>query len=89
MSIELPSRVKKGVVRVSPTTFDEALAALLALVGERVEVHVMDAGQTGARGLPAGGLRNTRHGLATLPLGARYWTKDVGDIGRGSGGDFD
>ena len=27
-------------------TFDEALAALLALVGERVEVHVMDAGET-------------------------------------------
>jgi hypothetical protein len=27
-------------------TFDQALAALLALVGERVEVHVMDAGQT-------------------------------------------
>jgi len=26
-------------------TFDEALAALLALVGERVEVHVMDAGE--------------------------------------------
>ena len=25
---------------------DEALAALLALVGERVEVHVMDAGET-------------------------------------------
>src|SRR6185503_13120830 len=29
-----------------PVTFDEALAALLALVGERVEVHVMDAGET-------------------------------------------
>jgi hypothetical protein len=27
-------------------TFDEALAALLALVGERVEVQVMDAGKT-------------------------------------------
>jgi hypothetical protein len=27
-------------------TFDEALATLLALVGERVEVHVMDAGPT-------------------------------------------
>jgi hypothetical protein len=27
-------------------TFDEALAALLALVGQRVEVHVMDAGAT-------------------------------------------
>jgi hypothetical protein len=27
-------------------TFDEALAALLALVGKRVEVHVMDAGET-------------------------------------------
>ena len=27
-------------------TFDEALTALLALVGERVEVHVMDAGET-------------------------------------------
>jgi hypothetical protein len=27
-------------------TFDEALAALLALVGERVAVHVMDAGET-------------------------------------------
>jgi hypothetical protein len=27
-------------------TFDEALAHLLALVGERVEVHVMDAGET-------------------------------------------
>ena len=27
-------------------TFDEALVALLALVGERVEVHVMDAGET-------------------------------------------
>lgn len=27
-------------------TFDEALAALVALVGERVEVHVMDAGET-------------------------------------------
>ena len=30
----------------APMTFDEALAALLALVGERVEVHVMDAGET-------------------------------------------
>jgi hypothetical protein len=30
----------------APMTFDEALAALLALVGERVEVHVMNAGQT-------------------------------------------
>jgi hypothetical protein len=28
----------------APMTFDEALAGLLALVGERVEVHVMDAG---------------------------------------------
>jgi len=28
-------------------TFDEALAALLALVGERVEVHVMGAGECG------------------------------------------
>jgi hypothetical protein len=27
-------------------TFDEALAALLGLVGERVEVHVMDGGET-------------------------------------------
>jgi hypothetical protein len=27
-------------------TFDEALAGLLALVGERVEVHVMAAGET-------------------------------------------
>jgi len=27
-------------------TFDEALAALLTLVGERVEVHVMDAGES-------------------------------------------
>jgi hypothetical protein len=27
-------------------TFDETLAALVALVGQRVEVHVMDAGQT-------------------------------------------
>jgi hypothetical protein len=27
-------------------TFDEALASLLALVGERVEVHVLDAGQS-------------------------------------------
>ena len=27
-------------------TFDEALAHLLALVGERVEVHVVDAGET-------------------------------------------
>lgn len=27
-------------------TFDDALAALLALVGERVEVHVMDAGDS-------------------------------------------
>jgi hypothetical protein len=27
-------------------TFDEALAAVLALVGERVAVHVMDAGET-------------------------------------------
>jgi hypothetical protein len=27
-------------------TFDEALAALLVLVGERVEVHVMDGGET-------------------------------------------
>jgi hypothetical protein len=30
----------------APMTFDEALAALVALVGERVTVHVMDAGQT-------------------------------------------
>ena len=30
----------------APMTFDEALAALLALVGERVQVHVMDAGET-------------------------------------------
>src|SRR2546423_13059090 len=30
----------------APMTFDEALAAVLALVGERVEVHVMDAGHT-------------------------------------------
>jgi hypothetical protein len=30
----------------APMTFDEALAALLALVGERLEVHVMDAGET-------------------------------------------
>ena len=30
----------------APMTFDEALAALLALVGKRVEVHVMDAGET-------------------------------------------
>lgn len=27
-------------------TFDEALGAVLAVVGERVEVHVMDAGET-------------------------------------------
>jgi hypothetical protein len=27
-------------------TFDEALAALLALVGERVEVHVLDPGES-------------------------------------------
>jgi hypothetical protein len=27
-------------------TFDDALAGLLALVGERVEVHAMDAGET-------------------------------------------
>lgn len=27
-------------------TFDEALAALLTLVGQRVEVHVMDAGES-------------------------------------------
>jgi hypothetical protein len=27
-------------------TFDEALAAMRAMVGERVEVHVMDAGET-------------------------------------------
>jgi len=27
-------------------TFDEALAALLALVGARVEVHVFDAGES-------------------------------------------
>jgi hypothetical protein len=27
-------------------TFDEALAALLAMVGERVEVHVFDAGES-------------------------------------------
>ncbi len=27
-------------------TFDEALAALLTLVGRRVEVHVMDAGES-------------------------------------------
>jgi hypothetical protein len=27
-------------------SFDEVIAALLALVGERVEVHVMDAGDT-------------------------------------------
>ena len=27
-------------------SFDEALAALLQLVGKRVEVHVMDAGQS-------------------------------------------
>jgi hypothetical protein len=27
-------------------TFDEALASLLALVGERVEVHVLDAGRS-------------------------------------------
>lgn len=27
-------------------SFDQALGALLALVGERVEVHVMDAGET-------------------------------------------
>lgn len=26
--------------------FDEALAAILALVGERVEVHVLNAGET-------------------------------------------
>jgi hypothetical protein len=30
----------------APVTFDEALAHLLALVVERVEVHVMDAGET-------------------------------------------
>ncbi len=29
-----------------PTIFDEALPAPPALVGERVEVHVMDAGET-------------------------------------------
>jgi hypothetical protein len=29
----------------APMTFDEALAALLALVRERVDVHVMDAGE--------------------------------------------
>jgi hypothetical protein len=30
----------------APMTFDEALAGLLALVGERVEVHVTAAGET-------------------------------------------
>src|SRR3954451_4847303 len=31
---------------IRPMTFDEALGALLALVGERVEVHVLDAGES-------------------------------------------
>ena len=46
-----PSRPKARQSRLlgdnpAPVTFDEALAGLLALVGERVEVHVMDAGET-------------------------------------------
>lgn len=37
----------QGGAPVEPRlSFDQALGALLALVGERVEVHVMDAGET-------------------------------------------
>lgn len=44
----MPDREASQVFGNNPAfvTFDEALGALLALVGERVEVHVMDAGAT-------------------------------------------
>lgn len=37
----------EGHATAEPTlSFDQALASMLALVGRRVEVHVMDAGET-------------------------------------------
>src|SRR4051794_21570756 len=39
-----PSAAPAAMIRAM--TFDEALGVLLALVGERVEVHVLDAGES-------------------------------------------
>jgi len=44
-------------------TFDEALSALLSLIGKRVEVHVMDAGERPHLVATFGGILRTGHSM--------------------------
>ncbi len=44
-------------------SFDEALSALLALVGERVEVHVVSAGESAHLVATFGGLLQAGHSM--------------------------
>jgi hypothetical protein len=49
---------------VSDLSYDEALATILALVGERVEVHVLDAGENPHHVATSGGRLRTGYSTA-------------------------